>query len=296
MDNPQIFTEAVAPEEDEKTASRGSRGRKAKAANPPSVRIVMNLFYEPPGELKVLLSRNKDLYFPILGGAARKDVRFSAWMLRNAQRDDEGENISLHNAMLNEMTSIYWAWKHLDRLGNPDYVGFNHYRRFFAREELENLVDVDIVCARRMKFKTSVQTNYGTCHVRSHAERMLDVLAEMKSPMLDDAVGAFKGVFLFPCNLFVMKTVLFREYCSDLFPVLFRLEKEINLRGLTAYQQRAICFLGERLTSAWITKKMYEGCRIRQVPFVFKKEWQPDGTPNGRNPKGTPRQSQNGQP
>ena len=51
------------------------------------------------------------------------------WMLENMIGDNTGENISHLNRTLNELTSMYWAWKNYDKLGNPDYIGFMHYRR-----------------------------------------------------------------------------------------------------------------------------------------------------------------------
>ena len=65
-------------------------------------------------------------YVPICVGN-RKD-EFPAYFLR----DDEGDNIAYKNGVFNEMTAIYWVYKHLSELGNPDVVGFVHYRRFFA--------------------------------------------------------------------------------------------------------------------------------------------------------------------
>lgn len=53
------------------------------------------------------------------------------WMVRHMIGDDSGENISNLNRYLNEMTAIYWAWKNYEKIGNPDYFGFMHYRRHF---------------------------------------------------------------------------------------------------------------------------------------------------------------------
>ena len=54
------------------------------------------------------------------------------WMLDNMIGDDTGDNISELNRNFNELTAIYWAWKNYDKLGNPDYIGLAHYRRFLA--------------------------------------------------------------------------------------------------------------------------------------------------------------------
>ena len=45
--------------------------------------------------------------------------------------DDTGDNISTENDKYNELTAQYWVWKNYEAAGNPDYVGFMHYRRQF---------------------------------------------------------------------------------------------------------------------------------------------------------------------
>ena len=58
------------------------------------------------------------------------------WMRSNMGGDNDGDdNISVKNAWFNEMTAIYWAWKNYVRLGDPEFVGFMHYRRHFFFSE-----------------------------------------------------------------------------------------------------------------------------------------------------------------
>lgn len=52
------------------------------------------------------------------------------------------------NKFLSEYTAIWWMWKHYADIGNPDYVGFIHYRRFFTycmnRSPLCNVMSLSI--------------------------------------------------------------------------------------------------------------------------------------------------------
>ncbi len=87
---------------------------------------------------------NSDILFPIQLGrslqfADSKDGRLSdsdiEWLNANLAGDDSGENISSKNRYYSELTGIFWAWKNLEKLGNPDYLGFMHYRRQFCFSE-----------------------------------------------------------------------------------------------------------------------------------------------------------------
>ena len=57
------------------------------------------------------------------------------WMIKNTIGDDQGESISDKNRLYSEVSAIYWAWKNYDELGNPDYIGLMHYRRYFIFNE-----------------------------------------------------------------------------------------------------------------------------------------------------------------
>lgn len=97
--------------------------------------------------VKILISYHKpdfliknDVFIPIHGGRAlaakvSKDGIMSnedyIFMINNMIGDDVGENISLLNRYFGEITTIYWAWKNYEKLKNPDYIGFMHYRRIF---------------------------------------------------------------------------------------------------------------------------------------------------------------------
>ena len=49
--------------------------------------------------------------------------------------DDTGDNISARNNQYCELTAQYWAWKHYEQIGSPEYIGFMHYRRHFIFKE-----------------------------------------------------------------------------------------------------------------------------------------------------------------
>lgn len=85
-------------------------------------------------KVKILISYHdkhplikSDILLPIQTGCALAEERFEGML-----QDDDGENISAKNPKYAELTAQYWAWKNYDKLGNPDYIGFMHYRRNFV--------------------------------------------------------------------------------------------------------------------------------------------------------------------
>ncbi|WP_417903843.1 DUF4422 domain-containing protein [Campylobacter sp. LH-2024] len=105
--------------------------------NKPKIKILVG--YHKPA----VLIKN-DVFVPIhlgrsLATEASKDGEMTKedyeWMCENMIGDNIGDNISHLNRYLNELTGIYWAWKNYDQLGNPDYIGFMHYRRQLIFDE-----------------------------------------------------------------------------------------------------------------------------------------------------------------
>lgn len=85
--------------------------------------------------VKILLAYHKqsallknDIFLPIHVGRATQNDK-DLWLTNNLIGDNTGENISNKNPNYCELTAQYWAWKNYDKLGNPDYIGFMHYRR-----------------------------------------------------------------------------------------------------------------------------------------------------------------------
>jgi hypothetical protein len=89
-----------------------------------------------------------NLYVPILGGHAVFGIKpFIKGMLT----DDVGDNISWANPYLNEVTSMYWIWKHPEAIGNPKFIGFQHYRRFFLPKDINEVFNGKIVINKEIE-------------------------------------------------------------------------------------------------------------------------------------------------
>lgn len=246
--------------------------------NKKSYKIIVNLFYQPVDELKKYLIEHNDVLIPILGGSITNPLKNDEWVKNNCLFDDVGENISDLNKNINEMTTIYWAWKHYDEIGNPEYMGFFHYRRFFDLPTVEKAInedDVDIICKNPDIIRIGIINHYKMCHVLDDYHKLSDYMkskyfTEKNENWFDAFVQMSNGVYLYGCNMFVMKKDLFFEYCSFIFPILFDMIPKIDITGRDNYQKRAISFLAERLTSMFILQKMKECNKVLPMPIDFR--------------------------
>lgn len=67
-----------------------------------------------------------EVLIPTQTGRALSNKKFDGML-----GDDTGDNISEKNGNYSEVSAQYWAWKNYEALGNPEYIGFMHYRRHF---------------------------------------------------------------------------------------------------------------------------------------------------------------------
>ncbi len=214
-------------------------------------------------------------YIPVhcgraLGFVAHKDGVVAdeeySWLLENMQGDDIGDNISSLNRQFNEMTAVYSVWKNYESYGNPDYIGFCHYRRVLSTEDIGDLDNYDILA----NFETydGVLQQFISSH---HVDTLEKVLEQAKQvPLYADIVEKFK-VQTKSCfrNIFLMKKELFFEYCEFVFPLLFQMHNTLEYNKLSFYGQRMPAFIAERLTALFIYKKIHEGKKIKEVNVEF---------------------------
>ena len=57
--------------------------------------------------------------------------------------DDLGKNISHKNHLYNELCVQYWARYNLEKIDNPDYIGFMHHRRHFIFKDVPDVKKVN---------------------------------------------------------------------------------------------------------------------------------------------------------
>lgn len=204
------------------------------------------------------LPRLKD-YRPIQVGGAPED--FPGFI-----RDNTGDNISEKNPGYCELTAMYWVWRNTA----DDYKGLVHYRRFFGRrpfssrredilshdELVARLGGCDLLVARPAAYHVSAWEQLQMdCCSRETLVRLKAVFEGLHPDSMDAFRAVFGGNRISQYNMLFCRGALFDEYCAWLFPVLFTLEKQVDLAGASDYQRRLYGFLGERLMNVWIAHR-----------------------------------------
>ncbi len=211
----------------------------------------------PPKDVKILVAYHKkdhiynsEKLVPIHCGRSvafekTKDGKISQeefnWLLNNTIGDDTGDNISNLNRTLNEMTAIYWAWKNYDKLGNPDYIGLNHYRRYFEI----NYSKLDEILSKfdfiKQKHSISKQSFYDIwLNLEDRDNNFIDnsiQICKEVNPENGRKIEKFlKGnIHRGFCNMFIMKKEDFFKYCEFIFPIVLKLPQEVTYGRQAGY-------------------------------------------------------------
>ena len=234
-------------------------------------------------EIKIVVATHKPyrmpddpMYLPLhVGAALHPDV------CEGMQGDDTGDNISVKNPYLCELTGLYWLWKNVD----ADYKGLVHYRRHLgsadsarrrAKDPFDRLVGLEeltslladtgiVVAKRRNYYIETVYGHYAHTFDAAQFDACRDVLSETEPGYVSawDGLMRSRGAHIF--NMFVMREDFFDSYCEFVFDVLAELEKRIDPAQYDAFGARYLGRVSERLLDPWLDTNGY---RYEELPVV----------------------------
>ena len=165
--------------------------------------------------------------------------------------DDTGSNISSLNHAFNEMTAIYWIARHYEEVGNPEYIGFDHYRRYLNWNE--GMLSPRNVVARRWFSWRTLRGQYACCHNAND----LDVFSKrFKEVFADGEYGDYDAYwrthFFYICNIFIMHRDNFMRYAEFILKCIDIL-RSVNVGESTNPRvRREPGYIMETMTSYWI--------------------------------------------
>lgn len=190
--------------------------------------------------------------------------------------DNTKINISNKNDCYCELTGIYWVWKNCQL---SDYIGFCHYRRFFANNNFSKKFitekkvgkifekGYDIILPKKFNVIDTVWNNY--FQFGSGKEKDLKKLKKIIKeeyatylPFFNQIVKKHSASY---CNMFIMKKDDFNEYCTWIFDVLEKMEKITDISDYSKSEKRIYGYLSEILLNVWIAKK---NMKIKYVKMI----------------------------
>lgn len=241
-------------------------------------------------DVKIIVATHKKyqmpedkMYIPLhVGKAGKKAIGYMG--------DDASDNISTDNPRFCELTGVYWAWKNI----SADYIGLTHYRRHFTEKNIiqrlgknkfdciiteqsvkELLKQYDLILPTKRKYYIeSMYSHY--VHLPYTYEKDVKVLRQVISEMQPEYVQAFdvvmhrRSAHMF--NMFVMRKEIFDKYCEWLFPILFEVDRRIDISNYSSMETRVIGFLGEFMIDVWNEKQKI---LYKEIPVMFmeKQNW-----------------------
>ena len=225
------------------------------------------------------------------------------WMHRNMIGDNTGDNISLLNREFCELTSIYWAWKNYEQLGNPDYIGLMHYRRHFIfnqafigdkKTDFCNMIRSDYMqedYLEELGYYNQIfdYTDSKTCVICSNHhdispysyhknlsfldqqnyEKGISFAKQQSSKLRKYIEKYLNGKTHCWSNMFVLPKKAFFEYCQWMFDILLKFHKEVKLEHESFSEQRFMGYLAESLSGAYWEYLADNGYKIKSLPISF---------------------------
>ena len=213
---------------------------------------------------KAFMPPEDAMYIPIYAGRkGKKDLGY--------QGDDQGDNISELNPYINELTALYWIWKHDNE---HKYIGINHYRRYFSWygiQGTESLLDEEtilkvldeydmIISDPLFFYPTSVE--YQLREMFEHSKGIDEAISITRRKIVqiqpeyekyfDEIMNGHNFIC---CNIFIASKKIAGEYCEWLFSFLPEAVYEWIAACMGENQNeepRAMGFMAERLLSVWL--------------------------------------------
>ncbi len=246
---------------------------------------IVTTYYTPTEEAKRLYgslkSENTDLMLMNAGSLRGSE---DPWVKENVVFEEDFEdNISKMNPHFCELTSMYAAWKNLSKdWSQDDTVQHSHYRKTLDMYDCNPDIDGNPTIRTAPKYPMVFQTSRGQfrrcdiregtliCHPRQSWEAMETVVMEFGSWRDNQDFDVWKKLPYMPApiNIWSMPVSKFREYCEWMFPRVMEIDRMIPYDAeeyRTAYQRRALSFIGERLFSFWAWSRDRRG-ELTAVP------------------------------
>ena len=171
---------------------------------------------------------------------------------------------------------------------DADYIGLCHYRRHFtvrkpgflckdkfpyvlnSEEASALLKEHDIILPKKRNYL--IETGYSH-YIHAHPAKALDKTMEIIHTYYPEYDVAFDLVMnsskAHRFNMFLMKKEILDDYCTWLFGILSKLEKNLDISSYSDYDKRVFGFLAERLLDVYL---LNNGLKYKEIDVMFMEQ------------------------
>ena len=215
--------------------------------------------------------QNNQLYRPICVGNQYTNKMFLS--------EHTGENISDLNEFINECTALYWIWKNT----NSEFVGLNHYRRYFYNNEIKNRANYltietveeifkegyELILPQETVLSVTVLENIENSVGKDISNKARNILKKIMITYVPEYIEAFdevmSGTILFACNMFVTNRTILNRYCEWLFSFLIEATKKLDVSFYDSHRKRTMGYFAETMWTVWLLK---QEVKIWELPIM----------------------------
>ena len=224
----------------------------------------------------------------------------------NIKDDDE---IAPYQLLLSEGAQIWWIAKYLNELGNPDYIGFCHYRRFFSSLKPNYGVfpihyekyysnDIKKYILNNQHLLSIATSNSVDCIIPirfpdysycKNCNNVIDILYKQSCysnlgltfedcliifQFLSNNLNGIDKTYLqlstSHFNIFYMKSSLFYQMINKLYPIVLQCISYIKSKyNDNTLNSRWMAYVLERFISCYIMMLEINGSKILELPLLF---------------------------
>ena len=218
--------------------------------------------------------QDPDIYVPVYGG--KTVSKYLPDRSKAMLKDNTGDNISWVNPFVGPITCLYWAWKNLDKLENPDWIGLNHYRRLFPIRKFFSLFDKEekpfiLISSKNtnMPVLSYAELEYGI------GQDLEDLFREiLKTDEEKAAYEYFKTVRSFAeKNLFIIPTTELDGYMNFMLRAIKALYKQFQYQYLEGMQYRRRTARMLEFVTAYYLVFMSAGHKYNHISINYEYPW-----------------------
>ena len=234
--------------------------------------VKIAVVYNNEPKLCSVVKQHPDIYVPILAGHhwSKKNYDISGLLY-----DDVGDNISWLNPYINEMTAIYWLGKHIDALGNPDYIGLQHYRRLFDLDQVLPYLRLDTLILNRETLMLPTVDFMEMCHgMGRYMTDMAKDIFHLEDKVIKNTFTEFMfSRTYYSRNLFVVPQSVLIGLTDYISAVLSHVAKDIYFDVMGAPPARNIGFVMERFVGFYflLLERQYQ-FKVHPTMFYYVPE------------------------